>query len=1353
MNRLGVRHWHLAAGGVAASLAVWLVAPSLALVVAAATLVVWLTIGALWDARLGSMAVAVAAIGATVFALDTTFRVRGIERSWPAMREQLIEQASSRLNETLGTAVDLARQLAALGASLDPDNPGAAFDALEDAVDHGGPESGIVMFDTDNRPVSWAGRHRLPAGPLFPAEDHQTPMSGVFDLTARISPFYVLLEARRQGSQASAVSQVLLAADSAVPDRERSVAERFHRETGTALEVYPPRRAPAGSDVFDYCLPRCDPPSGQVPDTLFSVKVVPPSQGVAKLERQALGSRWVSLLLIAELILLGIVGGVAVRWFAVIAIGALIVLTPVGPHVGLGTFFSPATYYLDALGPFSSSAGALFSSVALLVLLLVPLVRKGIPVKVLSLSVGAVILVVAPLIIAGLASGITPPAVGVGVGQWLSWQVSLTLGGAVLALVSAFLLGRRRRLRLGWAPWAAGLAAIGLGITGVSIWQPGGGWPGWYAGLWVPVAFLAALSRPRLPLLAAITLVAGTGAVVLTWSATTQNRLLLAERDARRLSGGDPVSISMLERFAAEISPGSAPRTAAELYAHWRRSPLSADDYPAVLATWGADGTQIASLELAELELTAPLIFALARTATAAEVPVLQRIGLAPGVHYVMAVPFPDSAVVTVGVAPRSRLIPPVRVARFLRGERRLVAPYEMSLGEPVTDSASVDLMTWRRDDRWIVRGVAVLRLPGGARHLHVDVPLGDIGPLLVRGALVLLLDMALLFLIWGLGEALRGGVKVPGGLGELLHFRSYRSRLAVALTGFFIIPTLGFAAWSAGRLRADAERSRDLLIHQTLSDASASARALSGLDRDVVGTRVREMAERLGADLLWYDGGRLVASSAPVLGELSLLDAYLPPTVHRALTERDEIEVTDRESIGGQATRVGYRNVGGSARSVTVLAAPRLVDVQDLRREQEDLAFALLLVTIIGLGSSIGLATVAARSLSQPVDSLRMAAVAVGRGDPLPPFDSEIPTEFVSVVGAFERMARDVEASQAALEAARRRTATVLRNVATGVVALDGEMNVTIANPSAAELLETELESGMNARAQTGPAWQPVWDWVEQFLVDGGELDGREFVVGERRIRAQVAPLRSDPRGCVVAFDDVTESARALRVLAWGELARQIAHEIKNPLTPIRLGVQHLLRARHDGRTDFDSALERTSRQILAEIERLDAIARAFSRFGAPPAEAAPLATADVVAIARDAAELYALGAGAIVRVITDGPVEAMVRRDEVKEVLINLIENARDAGASEVTIAVQGADGRVTLTVGDDGRGIPPEILPRIFEPQFSTTTSGTGLGLAICKRLVESWGGQIWVESQMGGGTRVRVELPRAVEAGEM
>ncbi|HTL06017.1 MAG TPA: ATP-binding protein [Gemmatimonadales bacterium] len=218
----------------------------------------------------------------------------------------------------------------------------------------------------------------------------------------------------------------------------------------------------------------------------------------------------------------------------------------------------------------------------------------------------------------------------------------------------------------------------------------------------------------------------------------------------------------------------------------------------------------------------------------------------------------------------------------------------------------------------------------------------------------------------------------------------------------------------------------------------------------------------------------------------------------------------------------------------------------------------------------------------------------------------------------------------------------------------------------------------------------------------------------------------------------------RVARIVAWGEMANQVAHEIKNPLTPMRLGVQHLRRVYQDGRTPVGPVLESTTARILAEIDRLDRIARSFSRFGVPASERGPLERVKLPSVVRDVAELYRLGPeGAEIALEVHDPVPAAARADEVKEALVNLLENSRNARAKHIRIRIAGTE----VAVEDDGSGIPAAMLPLIFEPRFSTSTSGSGLGLPIVKRLVESWGGRVEVESQEGGGTVVRLLLQPA------
>jgi signal transduction histidine kinase len=226
-------------------------------------------------------------------------------------------------------------------------------------------------------------------------------------------------------------------------------------------------------------------------------------------------------------------------------------------------------------------------------------------------------------------------------------------------------------------------------------------------------------------------------------------------------------------------------------------------------------------------------------------------------------------------------------------------------------------------------------------------------------------------------------------------------------------------------------------------------------------------------------------------------------------------------------------------------------------------------------------------------------------------------------------------------------------------------------------------------------------------------------------------------------------EVARAERVLAWGEMARQVAHEIKNPLTPIRLGVQHLRRARSDPRVDFDTVLNDNVKRILAEIDRLDEIARSFSRYGSAPADLPPAVPVDVGSVVRDVIALEQMGDRVVKWQVrgAERPAWAMAQKDEMRDVLLNVFENARLAGARRVEVVLREEDRRVVIETVDDGAGIPPGVLPRIFEPHFSTRTTGSGLGLAVSRRLIEAWGGEIGITSEEGRGTRVLIVLVRA------
>ena len=1282
-------------------------------------------------------------------------RVWRIECCWPALRERSVKDASRALQSALGQAIAEARRLGERGATAASLPREAVFDRLDNALESEPSfERGAAVLqsgDTLASPIAWSGRHRT-----VPAAQDTT------ELQAVMTPFYAVLESRRQTHGATSVGSVLLSASPAIADGDRSLAAAFAREHGVSLRFYPAGQGPRDSSVFEICTPRARPPEECAPgDTLFSVLTIPPSQGDAKLAA-LVQTAWlarISLAVMLALLLAAAPPG-AWRWGVLVVAAWTLLRAPVGP----AALFSPATFYRPVAGVVGASAGSLLVAAVLLLVAAASLWRRGLRRTWWGMGAAAVLILAAPYVVRYFGRGIAPPANGVSLELWLSWQAALAVTAMALILLAAALVrGSSEPERVSWAlpaacAWGA-LAAIG----GLWLWSPHGAWPEWYTFLWLPALVGAILPAPRRWALVVMAVVAGTAAALIAWGAAVEGRLALASRDAQRLGHeGDAVAVALLERLSQQvIAPAQHPlRTAGDLYALWVGSALVAEDYPAMLELWSAapeggsgGGQPLAELQLAQLDLSPALLSALARTAT--DGPCIERLERIPGVHYVLVAPLGNGTVLTVGVGPRTRLLPPNRVARFLRGDPGVEPPYTITLSLPSHAAVVGGTVEWRREG-WAARGERQVVLPGGVRHVHLRVALRGPWALVVRGILVVTLDVALLGVVWLFGMIVTEGWRARLPALVVTWRTSYRAQLTSVLIAFFVLPVLGFTAWGFARLADEARRSGDLLIRQTLRDAAGGAETVAEDRPDAIARSLADLGRRLDAELWLYRGGLLIGTSSPVMAELGLVDPFLTPPAFRATLE-DELELTLDARTAGRPTRVGYLVVApGPPGEQAVLAAPQLLDDERVQQQQEDLALALVLGTMVGLVAAIYLAGLAARRLAKPVAALRAAALAVGRGSEPPAFPPGTPREFEPVLTAFDRMATDVRRSQAAIEEARLRTARVLANVATGVIAVDDGLRVTMANPRASELVlggSEPLVPGNVLPRATSAGWAPVWQAVADFIAAKRDvIKEREFEIAGRQIRVQLALLGAAPDGCVIALDDATALTKAARVLAWGEMARQVAHEIKNPLTPIRLGIQHLQRVSGKGQSaTFNATLKETAERILAEIDRLDGIARAFSRFGAPPPESGgeqlPLEPVDLAATAREVVQLYDLGGATKfeVRATNGAPARALARKDEVKEVLVNLLENARNADAKRVTVQIA-ANGR-QLVVADDGRGVPPEALAHVFEPTFSTTSSGAGLGLAISRRLVESWGGAITLESEPGKGTRVTLTLQTA------
>jgi signal transduction histidine kinase len=1258
--------------------------------------------------------------------LVTTWRLDQLQAYWPAILRARVDRATGRLDGDLHAAYLLAGRLAD-AASAAPADPEEAFAALERAVAGAPVEAGAALLDGAGQVRAWAGSHRLP------------PLGTGHPVSTVDNPFYLVLEVARDGADGRrAVGTVVIWASPAVPERVQSVTEDFRARTGVGLRVYPAGTAPDLPDVSDYAEPTT---AGS--RLLFSVEPVPPELGDVTALTRSRGERATAGVLLLALLLVVVAAGTSTARYGILVLGlALLIRAPVGQSLGFTAFFSPMSFYRPALGPLSRSAGALATLSLLVTLLAVALWSRPRRRRWYSVPLGMLLLLGAPAGLRYLARGITPPEADVSLSLWLGWQLTLAMAAMAPAVVAAALLrGASAADRRPTAIWLGVALTFVAAAAGLYAWQPNGGWETWYIFLWLPGLLLVTRPASRGAAIAGIAAVAGSAAALLTWGAMVESRLEMAQQDAMRQGiAADPVVVPLLERAGTRLRFGPAPRDASQLYARWFQARGGLEGYPARLEIQRPDGAIVAALALDSLDLSeaavAEVIGALGPHDTAR----VASVAGVPGAYQILVLRLESGDLLTVALGPKTRLLAPDRLGSLLNPTAQDAPPYRMAISPPRPGlRPDTRRLQWRRAG-WVAHGERAVQMPDGVHVTHAEVDLRSPFTLLVRGTLVIALDAALLAFIWLLAEAIAG---LPPAVPQWRQAgRSFRVRVAIALAGFFLIPAVGFAAWELARLNNEAEHLRNDAITQVLRDvvaatgdpAAGAGPSLSALD---------QLGGRFRTELAVYRGGARLAATDSLVAALGILAPLQDAVAFQSLAFGGEVESATDEPLLGRGGRVGYRVERlGEASQLLVLAAPRGAEATRLAASQADLGWLLLLATLLGLAAALAAARLVAEALARPVADLRRAALALGRGAPPPELSGPPPVEFEPVVAAFGRMAEDIRQSRVALEESRRTTAAVLATVSTGVVGIGPDGAVLVANPRAEELLGGPLEVGADLATGLRGEWPALVEAVGAFLArPGAAATQAELEDGARRLAVALAPLSPDIGGAVLALNDITELSRAERVLAWGEMARQVAHEIKNPLTPMRLGIQHLRRVHRERPEALGPALEETADRILVEIERLDTIARAFSRFAAPAGPAVAPDRMRLAPVASEVVHLYRLaGEGTEVTLEADAEAWGRARVDEVKEVLVNLLENARQAGAGRITVRV--LPGR--LEVQDDGRGIPEELVPRIFEPRFSTTTSGAGLGLAIVKRLVEGWGGTVRVESREGGGTVAIVDF---------
>ena len=1027
------------------------------------------------------------------------------------------------------------------------------------------------------------------------------------------------------------------------------------------------------------------------------------------------------------------------------ALLAAVAIAPLNALSNVSPIFDAASYFAPLGGRLTGNVAALLITCAL-TLAMVFLVLRAIHGRHASAPATSIVLVLlvatfGPLLLRDLARGIALPPEGANVALWIAWELALALAATSVLLTGAaagqMALGRRR----GAPPMLAPVLGIAAAVLGPFLWSAPGTWPAWYPMLWVLATGALAFTRRGVALVMSTAIVAGAGAATLTWGATVRARMDLAQHDLTRLTAVDENAFRLLERFASAIGAEAVPPVGnAALLRRYAASDLATAGYAARVARWipQQPNTPIGEFALVPVNDTIgaqAIVAAIARESGAIEI---RAVDDGPTTMLVAAIPSRDGIVITIAVPPRTRLLPadPFALLTGVAGARRTEPPYRLTLSAPESNVLTSTPLQWRRIGS-AMHGDGVVGNGALARQAHVELELRGADVLLPRGALLVLLDLGVILMLWGASAMADGAFARWLRLRRTRWSRSYRVRLSATLLGFFVAPAAIFAAWAWYRLQDDDRAARELLVREALRVAAVDAdrRALNG------------SASSLGAPLFLYSNGQLMAASDPLLDALAPLGRLLPVSLDGDDFDTDRVFQTRRLQVGSREALVGFRRTP-QLEPRAVLATPARGDEYALDLRREDLGVLLLFVTALGALAAVWSSGVAARSLARPVGALREAALALAAGHAEPSLGAAPATEFAPVYRAFSRMAEDLSTSRAALEAAQRRTEAVLQHVASGVIALHPDGNILIANPRAEAMLAAPVRERRAALSSLPFRLAALVERCTQFLASDVHEEAFELMVHGRQLRARLTRL---PSGAVLTLDDITELASAQRVLAWGEMARQIAHEIKNPLTPIRLGVQHLRRAYKDGRGDFETILDTNVTRVLAEIDHLDEIARAFSRYGAAPTDRAPAVAVNIGAVVLDVLTLERMGDDGVQWVYDASSIPANVlalaQPDELREVLLNVLENARLAQAREVVVTVVTDATRVRIMVRDDGTGVAADVLSRVFEPHFSTRTSGSGLGLAISRRLIEGWGGMITLGSVERGGTEVRIELQSA------
>jgi two-component system nitrogen regulation sensor histidine kinase NtrY len=607
----------------------------------------------------------------------------------------------------------------------------------------------------------------------------------------------------------------------------------------------------------------------------------------------------------------------------------------------------------------------------------------------------------------------------------------------------------------------------------------------------------------------------------------------------------------------------------------------------------------------------------------------------------------------------------------------------------------------------------------------------------------------------------------------------------------------------SANRIAADYYHDRQVLVSdhaQRIARLLASTGLASASPTEVRDLVAAEVTMQRLQIVEVYRLQPVAGASPQPVPVIDVASPTLPPGASRAAADRlaarvaagsSDIRSLEPLATGGELIRAAALVRGPDGQATGVVVATDLLtgdlaersrrmtqafeDYQQLRVLKQPLTGAylsfFLMLTLMILVSATWMGLYLAKRITRPVQMLAAAAREIGAGHLDRRIEPETADEFGSLVEAFNTMAAELAASRRRLERStldlerknvelddrRRYIETVLERIATGVISVDADARVSTINAAAARLLGLDRASvGQPVREVLGdPDLGPLRNLIDTAARQRTEAPPQELALlrdgREMHLAAAAGTLlgESGASGAVLVFDDVTPLIRSQKVAAWREVARRLAHEIKNPLTPIQLSAERMRRHFSSAPAPTQALVNECTTTIVAEVESLKGLVDEFSQFARMPAPRA--VPSDLHTLLDDTLALYSglFSEVRFERAFASALPRVRIDTEQVKRVVINLIDNAVEAMGRRGVITLETshdpANHVVRLVVSDDGPGVPPEDRDKLFMPYYSTKRRGSGLGLAIVRRIVAEHGGSIEVGDNEPRGARFTIELP--------